>query len=59
MIAHRDDAHPYVLVDFVKGEVMWMTAEENAVRAMEWAKRTTIKDGIVYIDCDPPDGSLK
>ena len=55
MIEQRDDAHPYALLDFVKGEMMWMTPEENAARAVEWAKRTTVKNGIVYVDCDPPE----
>lgn len=48
------DARPYALLDFVKGEVRWLTPEEHQQMMAEWAKRTTVKDGVLYVDCGPP-----
>jgi hypothetical protein len=42
------------LFDFVKGEVRLLTPEEHMRRCAEWAKRTTVKDGVVWVDCKPP-----
>lgn len=42
-------------LDFVKGEVREITAEEAALMAMEFAKRCKFKDGVCYIDCEPPE----
>ena len=42
-------------LNFATGESRPITREENAQMAMEYAKRTKVKNGIVYIDCDPPE----
>lgn len=43
------------LLDFRTGEVRQITPEENARMAMEAQKRYKVKNGIVYIDCEPPE----
>lgn len=42
------------LFDFVKGEVRMLTPEEHRRLVVEWMKRTIVKDGVLYIDCEPP-----
>jgi hypothetical protein len=42
-------------LDFRAGEARQITREEGARRAMEMQARTTVKDGILYIDCEPTD----
>lgn len=42
------------LLDFRTGESREMTLEEHRQRAAEWMARTKVKDGVVYVDCDPP-----
>lgn len=42
-------------LDFTKGEAREITAEEHRRMVAEYMKRTTFKDGVVYIDCKPPE----
>ena len=42
-------------LDFRTGEAKQITVEEHRQMVAEWAKRTKVKNGIVYIDCDPPE----
>jgi hypothetical protein len=46
--------HIYLL-DFVRGEVRELTEAEHRAMVVEQMKRTKIKDGVVYIDCEPPE----
>jgi hypothetical protein len=41
-------------LNFRTGEAREITAAENARMAMELAKRCTFKDGVCYVDCQPP-----
>lgn len=43
-----------VLFDFVRGEARELTEEEHRALVTEQMRRTKVKDGIVYIDCEPP-----
>jgi hypothetical protein len=43
-----------LLLDFVHGEVRELTESEHRAMVVEWMKRTKIKDGVVYVDCEPP-----
>jgi hypothetical protein len=43
-----------VLVDFVRGEVRELTEWEHQAMVAEQMKRTKVKDGIIYFDCEPP-----
>lgn len=42
------------LVDFRHGEVRLMSIEEERARREEVARRQKLKDGVVYVDCEPP-----
>jgi hypothetical protein len=44
-----------MLVDFVHGEVRELTEWEHQAMVTEQMKRTKVKDGIVYLDCEPPE----
>jgi hypothetical protein len=44
-----------VLFDFVRGETRELTEAEHQAMVVEQMKRTKIKDGVVYIDCEPPE----
>jgi hypothetical protein len=46
--------HEHYMLDFRTGEVRKISREENARLAMEQQKRQKVKDGVVYIDCEPP-----
>lgn len=41
-------------LNFKTGEVRELTEEEHRKMVYEQLKRTKVKNGIVYIDCDPP-----
>jgi hypothetical protein len=41
-----------VLVDFVHGEVRELTEWEHQAMVSEQMKRTKVKNGIVYVDCE-------
>jgi hypothetical protein len=42
-------------LNFATGEAKEISDEESARMAMEFNKRCKIKDGVVYVDCDPPE----
>lgn len=41
-------------LDFAKGEARQITREEHALMVMEYAKRCTYKNGVCYVDREPP-----
>jgi hypothetical protein len=41
--------------DFRTGEARLLTAEEHRAMVVEQMRRTKIKDGIMYVDCEPPE----
>jgi hypothetical protein len=43
-----------LLVDFVHGEVREVTESEHREMVVEQMRRTTVKGGVVYVDCEPP-----
>lgn len=45
---------PIWFLDFRTGEAREITVEEHARMAMEWQERCTFKDGVCYVDCEPP-----
>jgi hypothetical protein len=53
----NDEQATVWLLDFCNGEARKITVEENARMAMEWQKRCTYKDGVCYVDCEPPDAA--
>ena len=44
-----------LVFDFVNGEVRELSDEEWLQQAAEQMRRYKAKNGIVYIDCDPPE----
>jgi hypothetical protein len=41
-------------LNFVTGEARQITEAEHRQMVVEMQKRTKVKDGVLYIDCEPP-----
>jgi hypothetical protein len=50
---YRDDGSMWLL-DFRTGEARKITRAEAAAMRAEMEARTTVRDGVLYIDCEPP-----
>lgn len=51
-----DRDHP--IFDFRRGEVRYVSREEHARMNAEWMARIKVKNGMVYIDCDPTEDGI-